>query len=1388
MNDPSYEAGYRAGHLQGWVDAMAKVEQERPTPAVQPSAQVPVPAVVGEPGLPAKPPLMPVAAAAVRPEASSEVPLAALLAAQREAAGPATARSAAQVSRPAAQPAPVAKPAAPRPAPAAASSPVGPHETPSARKARRDRQNINISLYVASLLLVAAAALFIGTSLPPALRFAGICLVTIAFYGAGMVLHSRAPRLRPAAIAFAGTGLALVPIVGLAMYNFALLSGPLAWFLTSTLGIVAYMAAAIRLNSRVLVFLSLTFLVSTTVSGVWVLGGALIWHFTVLIGLALALTAVSLARPGWVPPLFLKPFKEVHPFLVPAVAGAATVSPQLGLEGHAQVMGMATAYFLTTAIADAGHRRAYFRGARITMVLGGASLGWHLGDALSGGFLGASIMLAGQAIFLAANQANLHRWMPVPARATPAAPDQPRGAATSGWRVPAGVTFALQLMFTFAFGISDFVSDLFALQGTEGISTAVPVVLSMATAMVLGTMLRGRAEWLPVAALLTALLMWWFVDRWLVAGLFVAAVAYAGIRALFLSGRQRGWMFLAGRGAATLAVPFLVLAVEGPHGQGAVHALLALVLAGVCQQLITVIMTVAKVHAPAPVSTLGASTVVGLIAFLSVWAQDTSHGHVLSAVAGLSLVASTLLASLVFLDRPSATPEPGPIIGIGRLQFPEILPAVTACAVIPALFARVGMGEGNTAIALVLVYLVACSVKVSQPGRRAAYRLLSRAAGCVLAVSLFLQWNDASGPLMVGGTEVSTAALVVLVLALQAAFPLGAALRNRAPSWVTIDVAAGLAVQLGATSAVVLTQSSQIQLAVVTGIMAASAAAAGYVLRNRTGAAWVAPAVFVVLILTLQGHLAGTEIVLAVFAAYSVVMVVEAPGRTAKGIYFVAARLLTAALAVVLSYDVAASAAVVTLTLAIVLAAQHALRWFMRRRLADVPFQQAAVWITLVGQALLPLGYLLQPFGVDTLEADGGRWVLFFVLGLLVVSAVVARKLYAANGSLYFALYGALFAVLMLGPIKLPAGSGAFLGAELMSGKAVANVLLVLALTGTAVGVLRRHRNTSAGAEHWLWAAGAMAFAVTGFTVAWAHSAEPLRDLQTGTALLVVSVVLAAVGRVESVHRAYVPAALLVLPAAAMIAGGAANAAGLDMEGHWHAYFPWLAGVVPAAALMYLARLLAGRRLAGQATASLSLVSAAVAGTASAAAAGLLADGTSWAGVVLVVATALMAVLETPPAGRRIVVELGALAVTASVQRAALVSLSEPAPLPDPFWLVQWYVALAALLGALRFISGHGTAGRLLLGAGAALLTLSGILVLFGGSGPKQLWILVAMALLLIGGILVGERILVWWGAIGVALCVVWAMREYTFALLALVAVVLIAFAVWQLNRTRPGN
>lgn len=248
-NAAAYRSGFMAGHVQGWNDCATAASAQR-SPSV---------------GLPA-------AAADVRGTTWARRPSAADApddASVDLSAGPFVQPVELSLRR--------SSDAAYSPTRVAASAAAGPvtdeplvtesAEEKQARMERRERQNINVTLYVASLLLVAAGALFVGTSLPAVLRFAGVCLITALFYGAGLTLHATALRLRPAAVAFSGTGLALVPVSGLAMYNFAVQDAPLAWLITSLVGTAAYVVAAVRLDSRVLAYLSLTFMVSTAWSG-----------------------------------------------------------------------------------------------------------------------------------------------------------------------------------------------------------------------------------------------------------------------------------------------------------------------------------------------------------------------------------------------------------------------------------------------------------------------------------------------------------------------------------------------------------------------------------------------------------------------------------------------------------------------------------------------------------------------------------------------------------------------------------------------------------------------------------------------------------------------------------------------------------------------------------------------------------------------------------------------------------------------------------------------------------------------------------------------------------------------------------------------------------------
>lgn len=1324
----AFAAGFRAGHLEGWRDAAAAAERRSTTvPAVAPA--------------PAKPPA---ASAPVRPAASGPVrpqpPEPRLRPGQALPPQPAQHQQAAWPVR--------APQAAPRAAPPESA------EERAARKERRDRQNINVTLYIASLLLVAAGALFVGTSLPEVLRFAGVLAVTGLFYGAGLVLHARAPRLRPAAVAFAGTGLALVPVAGLALYNFALPDGPAAWLVTSVVGTVAYILAAVRMDSRILVYLSLTFLVSTTCSGITVLGGALVWYFAAMIGLAAVLTLLALLRPRWLPSVYLKPLMDLHPFVVPAVALAVTLVPlPLGKGEYTLIMVLCGAYFaLMAAVPQSRFRVAQYYGARLCLTLAAAVGVWAVSDGLSWPLLTALVLAALQTVMLASGLNLL--------------PDLLLGSDRRR-RADALATYGLQLLLTLLWAAATLLDA--AGSTAAGVPLWLPLLLALLTGMVLAVRLGGAAEWAPVPALMLA---GTFGDRagdWAPAGFLVLAALFWAWRARPASEPLRRHFVLAARIVATAAVPAIVAAAVRDGPDDAAFVVVALVLALVAQQLGTAVLLRAGVATFAPNASLAAFSAAAVPALAVLALTDGSDGMALTGAAVVLQLLASLGTGWALHPRSDAA-------GPWRPAVAELLPLGMSLALVGTAFAAVSVECGNVALALAVLYLAAAGQRRRDLQHRWSYWWLGRAAGTVLVLTAFHQLSRAGGPLRLGGEEITLPTVAVLALGLQLAFPLLAEIRARAPRGVFADAAAVLALQV-LTMLFLRTTGFQDpaaggwQLTAAVIIIALGAAASGFVLRARAGSAVFAPAALAVLLLARAGTALDVELVLGIFAAFSAVMVVSAAGRTAKGVYFASARVLTLALALVLSYDATASMTAVSVTFALVLAAQHVVRWLMRHRLQEVPFQQAAVWITLAGQAVLPVSYLMAK------ADDGGRWVVLLQLALLLVSAPVASRVFAARGASYLAVPAAVLGTVALGPLLEFEGSPpaeAFLAGPLLSHDGVVLGLLGLSAAAMAAGRLIRSKARE-GIERWLWLAAAGAFAVSALALA------PLASgWLTGASLLVLAAVCFTASHLERWPVLYLPAAGAVLAGATLAVSELLG----PVPGPWGSFLPWLAGCGLAGAGLYAGRVLRRDALAADRVRRWALAGAATLGLAAAAAAGLRLDATSWAGAALVAATAAVVSAEMPPQGRRLGVEVGLFASTAALQRAVL--FTGPG-WPDPFWTLQWYVVLAATLGALRMLSGNRRAGRMLISVAAGLLSLAGLGILFGGDAGQQLWTLALLAVLLAAGLAYGERLFVWWGAAGVTLCVMWAMRQYTFALLALIAAALIAAAVWRLNRAKPA-
>lgn len=1377
--DGSFQAGFQAGHLQGWRDAT--------TPAPGPAATGAEGGFIFQPETD-NPSTFPHAGSPFVSEQDPPwIPLAGPVRQQSRPMPPSAPAASPVIGSASASPALSHQGFAPPP-------PVWPTPQESeaerlARKEKRDRQNINITLYIASLLLVAAGALFLGTNLPTLLKFVGVCGITALFYTAGFVLHRKVPRLRPAAVAFAGTGLALIPVVGLALYNFALQDGPIAWLTTSLLGLAAYSFAAVRLESRVLAYLSLTFVVSSTWSGVSVLGGALVWYFTAMIGLAVLLTLLTALRPRWLPPLYVRPLIQLHPLVVPAVAVSVTVVPLLFTKAeYALVMFLCGLYLAVVAAIEGRFRLLNFYGARAALTVAGAALVWELTDRPSSMALAISALLAIQALAVGFARQQVAKWF---------------GGDSSRWNLDIAATFTIQLIGSWAWVIW---SGFEAGYRPAALPVWLPLLATLLIGMALATRLLGVAEWMPVATIVAAASVSPVLGEWQLAIFLILTVLFWLVRAA-RPGARRGYFVLGTRIASTFAVPLVVFEVMGESSQRIVGALVAFILALVMQQLASAGLLKEGIPTVATGATLAVSAVAGLLALIALPSLDETPGRALTAsVLLVQLGAALIVGWLLLLNGRLA--GAGKEDGGGRGQWiptvGELMPLVVSSILVPLAFNQVSVAVGNIALLLSAAYLTASGARLSDVRHRWTYWWMARGMWTVLGLTVFEQVTDAAGPLVLAGESITPSLVAVLVLGAQLVFPLASwhLSPQRVPGHgvVVADVAVVLGLQ---AMALLLLGSSAENTAIgwpstlCTVVLALSAASSGFVLRGNVPASFLAPLVFAFLLVVRGDKILDVELILGIFTAYSTVMVMAAEGSRTKGAYFLGARLLSAALVVVLVHDVTGSASAVAASLAVALAAQHAVRWLIRNRLVEISYQQPAVWATLAVQAAQPIHDIVLGRLSSGEDAGSLRWVVLLELVLLLASAVIASRSFDARGAVYLTVYAGVFGVVALGPL-LRSGAGpeqqaAFLASPVLTHDGVALVLLALSLAAAAFGIFvrRRHlpdaetspsgitdsRRTILDIENRLWLAASGSAAVTACAV------SPLAaDWIAGMAIVVVSIVCFVASHLERIGALYPPAAVAALVGANLAAFSIVPV----RDDPWGSYLPWLTGCGLAAAIMYLGRWANHSQLATDPVRRWSLAGGGIAGVAFVAAIGLGEDATAGTSAVLVAAVSLACWLEAPVRIRRATAELGALAVTASVQRAVLFT-GGPGQGPDPFWAAQWFVVLAALLAALRFAAGQTVPARVILSVGAALLSVSGIAIVFGGTQSQQLWVLVLLAVLLLVGAARNEPLFVWWGAAGVTLCLMWAMRQYTFALLALMAVALIIFAVWRLNRTKPA-
>ena len=179
-------------------------------------------------------------------------------------------------------------------------------------------RNLNIILYVASFLVIAGAATLLGSMVDSVVQLAILVSIGALFYIAGIVLYVFSAKLKVAAVAFTGTGLAIIPFMGVSFYLLASIPGSVSWLITSIIGLIANIVATYVLRNQVVSYFSIAFLLSLFCSLVATSGLGITWYFVVLIIISIACTLLSKRIPSIIPSVLVKPIERTGQIVTPA--------------------------------------------------------------------------------------------------------------------------------------------------------------------------------------------------------------------------------------------------------------------------------------------------------------------------------------------------------------------------------------------------------------------------------------------------------------------------------------------------------------------------------------------------------------------------------------------------------------------------------------------------------------------------------------------------------------------------------------------------------------------------------------------------------------------------------------------------------------------------------------------------------------------------------------------------------------------------------------------------------------------------------------------------------------------------------------------------------------
>lgn len=1350
--EEAYRSGYLAGHLAGWGDALKAQSQLVSSQALQQSppqapAQAPPQAPV-QPSTTTPPPQTPA-------HAPAHAPVQALPQAPVPAAAPVS--PAAVQTRPSAPVfPPVTQQRVMHPTPESA----GVHDPAAlaAKKSKRETQNINIALYVASLLMVAAAALFVGSSLPVTARLIGVWLGAAVFYAAGLLLHNKVARLKPAAIAFTGTALAIIPFAGLATYNLGFPNAPAVWLFTSLVGTVAYVLAAVQMQSRLIVYLSLAFLLSTAWSSTAILGAALAWCFAALIVFSALLSLLGnlLTKTGKnsrLAGLYAKPLSDLGPWFAPVGLIASLVAASaLNAADHLLVLVAGSIYYAVMLFVPSPvPRRWNYVGLRASLTLAAPFVGWLLQPESVWAAAAFTMVLLVQIIPLAYGQKQLDAFLD-----------------RAGW-VKFDVLISVPLL-----ALAGFSWSVLILQGREFDSDALLVwglAAGLLAAILVVPAMLPAGEWLPAPAILMGALMSLYLGAldWTI--LLSMALAYALFRyTTTKSALIKDIALVAARILATALVAAVLAAlIPAQPGKSALIVAAIAVIAGL-QLLLDAVFVKRGVSNLVTKYSAAAWTLIGLclVVMLSELASHATAALSAGSSAGLGLVAATpweflvaagvLGISTAIYSLSCLTREKDWVSG-------EILAPVYL--IIAAIVTGPVFNAGGASIAWTLVmgyFLIGGAQLKAKTAHlhRWSYWRTARAVSLLLAVALFQLWLEFDPSTSLGDSHVSLGQVLLLALVPQLIILIVVARKNRKIPGLDADIV----ITLGAAilSAGLQQQPTDLLPVLLAGVIAALTIARLMVVTAMLGDTfrmtfWGAPIALVAVALWNTEHYSHVTIVLITLVAASALIAARAQTLILRSSHFLLASIALTALGGVLADWIFDSPAVVTLVLCAVLLAQIPVQIVvirsekMTHRVGHPVLRMISGWLFLAALLALPASYYAVSGGFEP-GGEGLRWIVLLELVALALAAIIGQTQLFLRGASYLALLAII--------------GGASVIAPMMWSGALALILLALMVAVSAWAWIRPPATVE---MRWYWLVATAAFLMTASVV----------DGDADPGIFASMWLVAGLALILGAHR--MAQAALTLPGTLLVFVAAVLVRFQTLELTARPGVSALTGFLVVMGVLYLVRLLLMFATARSAILRSVLVSVALAGGLIFAIWSMVDLDTILYGAGAFTIVAGLSCLEAPARTRWMLADIAVLASALVWFIACSVHIYL-----GSFWGVLWCAMAVGTMALIRYLRQLPIAGKNMLMVASGFASFAAVLTIFSGETVQQLVILLVFVALIAVGLSLDERVFTIWGAVGVATAVLWYLRGFTYLMLAILALALIGFAIWRLNRKRPSS